>query len=169
MHLAKMPTNMNPTSKFGTCRYQFVSLLTRWASHYRTRLNFSKKGNLRDHLRSGKSIHLTLSLYQVTKKDILKLGDVLCFCLEFRKIRRRGRNSLFIEAMLLFQLAQAFFLFFKDKKIIFCMEFLKIICLGEFCFLSNVVTKAQAFFLSPQTFSFASITSLFFNIVLPGS
>ena len=34
---------------------------------------------------------------------------MLCFCLEFRKIRRRGRNSLFIEAMLLFQMAQAFF------------------------------------------------------------
>ena len=39
-------------------------------------------------------------------KESIKM---LCFCLEFRKIRRRGRNSLFIEAMLLFQIAQAFF------------------------------------------------------------
>ena len=83
----------------------------------------------------------------------------------------------FLEKKLFFQdfwnqlFTQAGFIlktFSKGKKIIFCMEFLKIICLGEFCFLSNVVPKAQAF-LSPQTFSFASMTSLFFNIVLPGS
>ena len=71
-------------------------------------------------------------------------------------------NQLFTQAGFILKT------FSKGKKIIFCMEFLKIICLGEFCFLSNVVPKAQAF-LSPQTFSFASMTSLVFNIVLPGS
>ena len=60
----------------------------------------------------------------------------------------------FLEKKLFFQdfwnqlFTQAGFIlktFSKGKKIIFCMEFLKIICLGEFCFLSNVVPKAQAF------------------------
>ena len=66
----------------------------------------------------------------------------------------------FLEKKLFFQdfwnqlFTQAGFIlktFSKGKKIIFCMEFLKIICLGEFCFLSNVVPKAQAFFV-PSNF-----------------
>ena len=56
-------------------------------------------------------------------------------------------NQLFTQAGFILKT------FSKGKKIIFCMEFLKIICLGEFCFLSNVVPKAQAFFV-PSNFQF---------------
>ena len=59
--------------------------------------------------------------------------------------------------------------FSKGKKIIFSLFFCNIVHLWGISFPQHFVPKDPDFFLSPQTFSFASMKSLVFKIVLPGS